>query len=140
MRQRDTIFEQTLQCLWPHCHPEWGDRTPLDVFNRLIAKNVRPAGWTPHTHLDIQEHRVSSRQEHWTIAELGRLLRAHVGIADRDSASPIVLVEYEGMLRLIDGNHRINRWVAEADVRQHQVNIHSVAGVGQFVELPRTGA
>jgi len=33
MLQRDIIFEQTLKCLWPHCHPECCDRTPMDVFN-----------------------------------------------------------------------------------------------------------
>ena len=87
--------------------------------------------------MDIQEHQVSSSQQYWTTAALGRLPRAHAGVADRDSASPIVLVEYEGTLRLIDGNHRINRWVADTDVQKHQVNMHSVAGVGQFVELPR---
>ena len=136
MVERDAILQQTLLCLSPHCHPEWGDRTPLDVFNRLVAKNLRPAEWTPNTHLEIQESQISSRLEYWTTAALARVERAHPGVADRDSASPIILVEYAGALRLIDGNHRINRWVMQLDVREHQVNIHSINGMGQFIERP----
>jgi hypothetical protein len=30
----------------------------------------------------------------------------------------------------------VNRWVAAADVRLHAVNIHTVSGVGEFIELP----
>jgi hypothetical protein len=135
MPHRDVILEQTLQCLLPHCHPKWGDRTPLDVFNRLLAKNIRPAGWTCNTHLDNQEHQITSRQEQWSTEALGRLSRAHRE-ADRDSDSPVVLVEYAGALRLLDGNHRINHWVATADGRTHPINIHRVAGTGRFIELP----
>jgi hypothetical protein len=35
----------------------------------------------------------------------------------------------------LDGNHRINRWVASNDQRQHDVNIHAIGRVGMFVEL-----
>ena len=113
------ILIQTLQCLSPHRKPHWGDHTPLDVFNRLLAKNVRAAGWTDQTHCDIREEEITSRQEAWTTDALGRLPRAHTEVAPQDWQGPIVLVEFEGMLRLIDGNHRINRWVAFNDDRTH---------------------
>ncbi len=48
---------------------------------------------------------------------------------------PIILAEYEGM-RVLDGNHRINRWVALSDARDHEVHIHTVAGPIRFIELP----
>jgi hypothetical protein len=105
----------------------------MDVFNRLLAKNIRPAGWTSRTHLDIQRHQITSRQERWSTEALGRLPRAHPH--GRDSDAPIILVEYDGVLRLIDGNHRINHWVVTADARSHRVNIHSVSGTGRFIEL-----
>jgi len=47
----DEILEQSMKCLSAHLHSEWGDRVPLDVFNRLLAKNIRPNGWTPNMHL-----------------------------------------------------------------------------------------
>jgi len=38
--------------------------------------------------------------------------------------------------RVLDGNHRINRWVTAGDTRVHDVNIHTTAEVGEFIELP----
>jgi hypothetical protein len=106
------------------------------VFNRLLAKNIRPVGWTSNTHLDIQEHQITSRQEQWSTAALGKLPRAHEELGDWDSNCPVVLAEYEGALRLLDGNHRINRWVSTGDGRTHEVNIHTIAGTGRIIELP----
>jgi len=40
------ILDQSLECLRPHLHAEWGDRCLLDVFNRLLAKTIKPSGWT----------------------------------------------------------------------------------------------
>ena len=132
----DVIFDQSLQCLSAHCHPEWGDRYPLDVFNRLLAKKIRPSGWTPNIHLDIQRHQVESRREQWTTDVLGRLSRGLGSAQGDDFDCPIVVAEYEGKQRLLDGNHRINRWIATGDTRVHEVNIHTVAGIGQFIKLP----
>ena len=54
----DDIFNLTLYCLRWHAHAKWGDSEPIDVFNRLLAKNIRPRGWTPNTHLNI--HRTTA--------------------------------------------------------------------------------
>lgn len=132
----DVIFDQSLECLWAHCHPEWGDRYPLDVFNRLLAKNIRPSEWTPNTHLNIQRHQVKSRRERWTTDALGKLPRGHGFTQGKDFDCPIVVAEYEGEQRLLDGNHRINRWIAARNTLVHDVNIHAAAGIGQFIELP----
>jgi hypothetical protein len=47
-----------------------------------------------------------------------------------------VIVEYQGAMRLLDGNHRINTWVAKGDADLRPVHIHTVEGAGQLVELP----
>lgn len=132
----DIILDQSLMCLRTHYHPEWGDRNPLDVFNRLLAKNIRPSGWTDNTHLNIQRHQIRSRREQWTTDALRKLTRGHKFTQGKDFDCPIVVVEYEGAQRVLDGNHRINRWIAAGDTRLHDVNIHTVAGAGQFINPP----
>jgi hypothetical protein len=136
MASIDPILEETLKCLWAHCHPQRGDRHPIDVFNRLLAKNVRPAGFTKNTHLNITPDQISSRRERWSTADLSQLDRAHTSVAGEDFDCPVVLVEYRGKVRVIDGNHRINRWVADQDKALHDVNIHRIDTPGEFVELP----
>src|SRR5947208_10761540 len=119
------ILDQTLNCLHSHLHAKWGDRTPLDVFNRLLAKNLKPAGWTKNTHADLKREQIASRKERWTTAALGSLTRGHNSENGIDVPWPIILAEYDGT-RVLDGNHRINRWVASSDVRDHDVHIHTV--------------
>lgn len=132
----DALFGESLRCLGAHFHPEWGDRNPLDVFNRLLAKNIRPSGWTTNTHLDIQPDQIRSRREQWTTEALGKLVRGHNSAAGQDFSCPIVIAEYAGAQRVLDGNHRINRWVAAGDTRLHDVNIHTISVTGAFIELP----
>jgi hypothetical protein len=131
----DALLDETLKCLWAHCHPEWGDRTPLDVFNRLLAKNIRPTGWTSNTHLDLQAYQIVSRREQWSTDDLAKLRRGHARTSGEDFGCPIVIAEYEGT-RLLDGTTRINRWVERRDSRPCIVNIHTVARRCQFIELP----
>jgi len=132
----DALLDESLGCLRAHLHPKWGDRHPLDVFNRLLAKNIRPSGWTRNTHLDIQRGQVGSRREQWTTEALGKLARGHNSTEGQDFGCPIIIAEYEGVQRVLDGNHRINRWVTAGDTRAHDVNIHTISGVGKFTELP----
>jgi hypothetical protein len=132
----NAIFDESLQCLWAHCHPQHGDRIPLDVFNRLLAKNIKPTGWTANIHLNIQPQQISSRREKWTTDALANLPRGHGSTKGEDFDCPIVVAEYEGKQRLLDGNHRINRWIVARDTAPHDVNIHTIVGIGQFVVLP----
>jgi hypothetical protein len=132
----DPVLDESLKCLWAHCHPEWGDRVPLDVFNRLLAKTIKPHGWTPNTHLDIQPQQISSQRERRPTEALARLRRGHSSTAGEDFDCPIVVAHYAGTKRLLDGNHRINRWIEVGDARLHDVNIHTIAAVGSFIELP----
>ena len=134
----DPIFEETLRHLLPHLHPEWGDRKPMDVFNRLLAKNVRAAGYTKHSHMDIAPSRICSRREQWGLIEFARLARGHLRAAGPFTRldGPIVVVEYQGAMRLLDGNHRINTWLAKGDAEFHPVHIHTIQGAGRVIELP----
>jgi len=132
----DHLLDESLRCLQAHCHPKWGDRHPLDVFNRLLAKSIRPNAWTCNTHIDIKRDQISSRREQWKTKELGKLDRWHTDSTGKDFGCPIIIVEYEGAKRVLDGHHRINRWVTNRDTRVHDVNIHTIAGVVRFIELP----
>lgn len=128
----DALFDESLRCLRAHLHPEWGDRHPVDVFARLLAKNIRPGGWTPNTHLDITRDQVTSRREQWTTEALGKLARGHGSTEGKDFGCPIIIAEYEGVQRVLDGNHRINRWVIAGDTRVHDVNVHAISVIGEF--------
>ena len=132
----DPVLHQSLYCLLDHFHPEWGDREPLDVFNRLLAKNLGPTGAKKTTHTTFRVEQIASRREQWTTAALGALRCGHSDPRGVDIACPIVLAEYEGERRVLDGNHRINRWKITSDARIHDVNIHTVTGVASFVDLP----
>jgi hypothetical protein len=132
----DALLDESLRCLRAHLHPEWGDRHPLDVFARLLAKNIRPSGWTSNTHLDIKRDQVRSRREQWTTEALGKLVRGHNSTAGQDFGCPIIIAEHEDVQRVIDGHHRINRWVSAGDTRVHDVNIHTISATGEFIELP----
>ena len=133
--EMNDILDHSLECLRGHLHAEWGDRCLLDVFNRLLAKNIRPPGWTKNTHVDLQRQQITSRKEQWATAALGALTRGHNSEAGDDFGCPIILAEYQGM-RVLDGNHRIKRWVASSDIRVHDVQIHTVVGPVRFIELP----
>ena len=132
----DTILRQSLCCLLSHYHPQWGDREPIDVFNRLLAKNLGRAGLSKTIHTDFRAEQISSRREQWSTADLGKLRRGHTDTRGIDVAWPIVLAEYAGEVRVLDGNHRINRWVITNDLRTHDVNIHTIVGTASFVDLP----
>jgi len=104
-----------------------------------LAKNIKSAGWTHNTHLDIQRQQITSRREQWTTETLGRLPLGHGFSNGEDFVCPIIIAEYEGQQLLLDGNHRINRWSAANDMRVHDVNIHTVVGTASFIVATSVG-
>jgi hypothetical protein len=88
--------------------------------------------------MNIRPDRVRSRRENWRIERLGQLRRGHPGVAGPLTRldGPIVVVEYGGIVRLLDGNHRINTWVANGGSALHAVHVHAIEGTAEFVVLP----
>jgi hypothetical protein len=136
--QFDPILDDTLAHLRAHLHPEWGDRAPVDVFGRLMAKAFGPTGRSRNVHMEMGSMKIRSRTEQWGIEKLRQLTRGHNGVATSPAQlyGPIVLVEYRGRVVVLDGNHRINTWVKLNDPALHAVNIHAVEGTAEFIELP----
>ncbi|TAK72249.1 MAG: hypothetical protein EPO19_02500 [Betaproteobacteria bacterium] len=133
---KDPLLEQSLRGLSAHLHKKWGDRTRMDVFNRLLAKNLRPPGWTKNTHFTFTEAQIKSRQELWSTDRLAGLRLGHSDPSGDDFECPIVIAEYAGEQRLLDGNYRVNRWKLLGDTKEHLVNIHTVVGESELVALP----
>lgn len=130
----DPLLRESLCCLLTHFHPEWGDRWPFDVLNRLVAKNLGRAGPNKTGHSDLRVEQITSRKEQWTTSNLGKLTRGHTDPRGVDIACPIILAECAGRTIVLDGNHRINRWVDSNDERLHDVIIHRIDEPFGFVE------
>ena len=90
--------------------------------------------------MNIQPQQISSRREQWTTEELSKPRRGHGSSAGKDFDCPVIIADHDGELRLLDGNHRINRWIEIGDTRLHDVNIHSIAGKVDFIELRSQGS
>lgn len=122
----DDVLEQSLQMLRHHYHPEWGDRSLMDVFNRLLSKNIRQPGWKRTDHMDVRIGQIRSFRDQRSTAELTQFPRTH----DRDKPikedCPIIVVVYAGQDRLLDGTTRINYWVNTGNSDLHDLNVHVI--------------
>jgi hypothetical protein len=120
------VLKETLECLRWHFHPEWRDRTPFDVFTRLLAKSLRSSGWTESDHINMLPYRIRSYREIRTTAELAQLERGHTQDTPQYKHGPIIIAVYEGQERLIDGASRINLWVRQQNKDLHVVHVHVI--------------
>ena len=109
----DEILEETLYWLRAHTINKWGDQTPWDAFNRLLAKSIRAAGWKDGDHMDIQPDQIRSHREKRSTEELARFHRIHTRDAPKRQDCPIIIAVYQGKERLLDGTTRINLWVKQ---------------------------
>jgi len=122
----DEILDQSLNLLRYHYHHEWGDRSPLDVFNRRLAKNIAAPGWKKTDHMDIKPLQIRSHRDKRSTDELSRFHQLH-GLDDPHRADcPIIIAVYEGKARLLDGHTRINYWVKQGNIGDHDVNVHVI--------------
>ena len=134
----DKILDATLACFTPwHQHPKWGDRNALDVFCRLLAKNVVGRPWITNLHLTIQVSQVRSEIVRRDTLELATAFvpgheRANPGNVD----APLIVAVYMGRERLLDGNTRINHWVSNGENGSYIVHVHHIEGRGELVLLP----
>ena len=67
--------------------------------------------------------------------QLARLKRGHNVPRIGQIVPPVIIVVYEGEERLIDGNHRVNHWVAQKSPGTHAVHVHEIVGVISFSPL-----
>ncbi len=98
----------------------------MDVFNRLLAKNIRADGWKEADHMDIEPHQIRSHRETRSTGELALLPRSHTGCEPLLKDVPIIIAVYEGKERLLDGTARINLWVREKNTEPHDVYVHVI--------------
>ena len=136
MNEEDRIFYETLMALSWHYHPEWGDRAEFDVLTRLLAKNIKRDGWTKYDHVPVKVEQVQSRREFRTTKQLSQLSIAHTRDKPQHLGGPIIVFDYEGEERLLDGNTRINYWLQTEDTDPHLVHVHWVDPVSPREETP----
>ena len=123
----DKILKETLFALKHQVHPEWGDATLFDVFTRLIARSIGRPTWTEDEHEPINIRDIRSRQEYRTTDELAKLDRHHSRNEPMSVDGPIVVIDYAGQERLIDGTARINLWEEGKNTDRHLVHVHTLS-------------
>lgn len=136
MNEEDRIFYETLMALRWHYHPEWGDRAEFDVVTRLLAKNIKREGCTKYDHEPITVEQVRSRREYRTTEQLSQLSVGHSRDKPQHLGGPIIVFDYEGEERLLDGNTRINYWLQSGNTEGHLVHVHWVDPVKSSEETP----
>lgn len=96
--------------------PKATDRSPNACLNRLLRERI--SGRTPP---EVNELTATIQKESWTRKQLQELERKHERINDKDDNRPLVVVKYGHQKILIDGNHRVNRWLAARTDSEHEV-------------------
>ena len=107
-------------------HPEWGDRSLMDVLNHLLSKNVRQPRWKQTDHMGIRMTQIRSFREQRGTAELAQYPRTHNRDEPINETCPIIVAVYAGQERLLDGTTRINYWVKTCNTELHDVNLHVI--------------
>ena len=112
--------------LWDLVHgtlnPKKSDVSTNACLNRLT--NERLAGNV----ISLNPDTAMVRDERWLTEHLVRLDRKHERMHDFDDERPLVAVEHLGRLILVDGNHRVTRWLASGQAKERQVLIISLRG------------
>lgn len=132
MKGEDEILEQSLSIL-ARDHGGTGQSNGLAVFNRLLSKSV--LGRTPaQDELFLYARsQIRSARIQWTTEQLVKLKGEQIASHDRESPrtdfgteSPVIVAQHKGVLRLLDGSNRINKWVSSGNTGLHDCNIHYV--------------
>jgi hypothetical protein len=89
--------------------------SPQECLNRLVRERISDKK------LIVDETTATIREEIWPTSELKRLKRKHDRMNDKDDRRPIVVVRYNSELLLVDGNHRVNRWLSNSPIPEHDV-------------------
>lgn len=89
-------------------------------LNRLVRERISDKN------VVVNSQTASIRKEVWPTSELKRLKTKHGRTNDEDDRRPIVVLEYKTELLIIDGNHRVNRWLSDSPIPEHDVLLITV--------------
>ncbi len=101
--------------------PKHSDNSPNACLNRLT--NERLSGCSQ---IQLNEKTAVVREELWPTAQLNILERKHQRVHNFNDDRPVIVVEYGNRKILVDGNHRVTRWITGAYQSQHRVLLISL--------------
>jgi hypothetical protein len=96
--------------------------TASECLNRLVRERVENKG------LRVDEETATVAHELWSTTRLHELDRKHDRTNKENDRRPIVVVVHGDRKLLIDGNHRVNRWLREATIDDHEVLVITLRG------------
>lgn len=95
---------------------EGRDSSPNACLNFLANERL-----SDNESILLNEKTAIVREELWTTDQLKGLNPKHRKTHDFDDARPAVVVEYMNRKILVDGNHRVARWLKEGLRTEHRV-------------------
>ena len=120
------ILAETLEVLRYHVWRDRGDKTSLDVFNRLLAKQINGPDGDPLARMNFSPEQIRSSREQRTTSELAGFPKWHDHDNPNKTDCPIIVAVFNGTEYLLDGHTRINYWQKIRDEGPHDVNVHIV--------------
>lgn len=134
----ETILDETLDTLYrDHSESPTGKKheNGLAVFNWLVTKSFLRKNPDPSELFNIERSQIRSIRKEKSTAELKEIQKLGGPPHDRANPqpkyngtdSPIIIVKYNGEIRLIDGSNRINMWSNNENTDLHRVNFHKIA-------------
>lgn len=96
--------------------PKDSDSSPNACLNRLTNERL-----SSQPVIQLNEKTAVVREEVWLTEHLNTLGRKHERMHELEDDRPIIVVEYQKRKLLIDGNHRVTRWLSEGLREQHRV-------------------
>lgn len=114
MTNTDALWRQLEKALSHHRKVRLNERTGIDVFNRLFREHAKRDGLADIPVLNPST--CSIRLESWTVKQIGASVRAkHTRAEPMRLDGPLIMVERSEYRYLIDGNNRLNYWMASGD-------------------------
>lgn len=111
-----TLWDEALSLL--EFHRKAHDSTAIDVLNRLVSERVSGIRG-----VRLGPDSCTIREDRWPIERLASAERKHQRDAPRYMIEPVIVVAYAGRTLLIDGNNRVNEWLARGERRTRRVLI-----------------